>query len=175
MTTVFPGNFFVTQKSDCPQVICAQSHDELVAQINGDGSYVIKQIPMLAGIVYVGVKNLKFFDVPRAAKSGGSNAMYWGSGGSGLRKFLLQYLRPNGVTSAHYHKQTTEVFHLIAGSAYIRTPEATLGFDGKSTIPIVPPTQHQVTTREQDSLILLEMLYEVEGLGMDDHFSADLL
>lgn len=177
MAIIFPGTLFATQNdSACPQVICAPTEEELLAQISGDSSYAIRTIPMLAGTVHIAVKNLKFFNKPRPAKSDGSNAVYWGSGGSGLRKFLLQYLRPEGVTSAHYHKQTSEVFHLLAGSALIRTPgEVMLAFGDSPTIWVSPPTQHQVITRGQDSLILLEMLYEAEGLGMSDHFPADLL
>ena len=177
MATIFPSTLFATQKdSACPQVICVPTEEELLAQISGDASYAIRVIPMLAGSVHIAVKGLKFFDEPRAAKSDGSNAVYLANGGSGRRKFLLQYLRPAGVTSKHYHKQTIESFHLLAGSALIRTPgEVMLDFSSRPTIIVSPPTQHQLVTRKQDSLILLEMNYGADNLGMSDHFAADLL
>jgi hypothetical protein len=176
MATVFPGNLFETQVEDCPRVICAQTESEMVVEIGNGVGWATRQIPMLAGTVYVAVKGLKFFDEPRAAKSDGSNAIYLANGGSGRRKFLLQYLRPEGVTSKHYHKQTIESFHLLAGIALVRTPgEVMLDFSSRPTIIVSPPTQHQLVTRKQDSLILLEMNYGADNLGMSDHFPADLL
>lgn len=177
MTTVFPGPLFETRDANYPHVICALSEDALSARIKGDEQYLILPVPMIAGTMYLGLKGFRLRDQSdKKAKSSGSDAVYLASAGSGRRKFLLQYLRSGGVTSKHYHKQTTEAFHLLAGNAMVRTPgEVMLEFANRRTIVVSPPTQHQLMTRTQDSLILLEMNYDADNLGMSDHFPADLL
>lgn len=171
MVTKFPGNLFETRITDSVSLICAMSGEEVLSQLDSGDSYTIIQVPMLSGIKFLALKGFKIME-PRPARSEGSKAVYLAKAVNKRDGLLLQYLPAHSPTSAHYHEQTTERFHWLAGNAMIYTPGGFFDFTDRRTITINPSTHHQVRTAGEDSLVLLEMIAP-PGVGMDDHFYVD--
>jgi len=169
----FPGNLFKTHITDSAGLVCIADED---AQVNPEDSpRIITQVRMVSGLMHLSLWGFKIMDPPRPAKSHGSKAVYLASGLNKRDGLLLQYLPPNSTTSWHYHAKTTERFHLLAGNAVVATPWGVeFDFFSHRTVTINPFTVHQVKTREEGSLILLEMVFTSESVGMSDHFYVDL-
>ncbi len=154
-------------------VYCCFDVNDLL-QINQNNDYQVIEILFGQKTLYLAIKGLKIFSPPRQAKSQGSNALYLASLKLGNRSLLLQYLPPFSTTSLHYHANTEEIFHLLVGSACINTPWKTeLTFDQHKVINVTPFTVHQVKTKDQGSVIMLEMISSEENPGMKDHFYCD--
>ena len=148
----------------------------------GDASLVeiaegAHSIEMMVGAkqVRLNLQGFKIPDAPKAAKSKGSQALYLASAKGNGSTLLLQYLPPNAKTSLHYHAHTRETFHVLEGSAKLFTPwgiEVPLEKgDSVTNNEFVP---HQVVTHESAAIILIEMITQESGVGMQDHFYVDL-
>lgn len=168
-TIIFPGDLFLSRATKGKiNVTCSHDPNSFASDCE------VIQLLMMSQVLYIGVRGFKVMKPPRPAKSHGSNAIYLASGIDKRDGLLLQYLPPHSTTSLHYHAATSEVFHLLAGSAMISTPwNENLDFAKRRSVTIKPFTVHQVRTESQDSLILLEMIFGSDIVGMNDHFYAD--
>jgi hypothetical protein len=115
---------------------------------------------------------LEFFDKPRRSNSNSSDAIYLAGKRYGAISLLFQYLSPYSKTSRHYHIKTTEVFHNLWGRCFVEVEgESDKPIElAKRSIIIPSVTIHQVRTRDEGALTLLEMWGHCKGLGMNDHY-----
>lgn len=174
MIVEFPNACFETRITDSAGLTCVPDDEDVLLHVAGGAPYKTAQVAMISGIRHLALRGFKVMDPPRLAKSHGSKAVYLASGINKRDGLLLQYLPPHSTTSVHYHAETTERFHLLAGNAVVSTPWGVeFDFASRRTVAVSPFTVHQVKTGEQDSLILLEMIFASDGVGMEDHFYVD--
>jgi mannose-6-phosphate isomerase-like protein (cupin superfamily) len=174
MITEFPDKCFETRITDSAGLACMSDDEDALLRVAGGVSYKTTRVAMISGIRHLALRGFKVMNPPRVAKSHGSNAVYLASGVNKSDGLLLQYLPPHSTTSVHYHAETSERFHLLAGNAVVSTPWGVeFDFASRRTITVDPFTVHQLRTREEDSLILLEMVFTSAGVGMSDHFYTD--
>lgn len=174
MITEFPDTCFETRITDSAGLACMSDDEDVLLRVAGGVSYKTTRVAMISGIRHLALRGFKVMDPPRMAKSHGSKAVYLASGINKRDGLLLQYLPPHSTTSVHYHAETAERFHLLAGNAVVSTPWGVdFDFARRRTVTVNPFTVHQLKTNEQDSLILLEMVFASDGVGMEDHFYVD--
>jgi mannose-6-phosphate isomerase-like protein (cupin superfamily) len=175
MTIEFPGKF-ATRITDCSVRLVLSGDQQSIQPFVVEGCMSI-EVDMVSGKKYLVLQGFKNMDEdgsrPRKAFSSGSSATYLAKGLTKSNGLLLQYLPPNSVTSIHYHLETIEHFHLLAGSAEVMTWKGPVAFPADRTIKIDPFTVHQVRTGEQGSIILLEMLAPEGKGGKKDHYYLD--
>ena len=175
MFTQFPDKNFTTNITNpAVRIICAPTENDLIELIGSDrSSWQILSVSMRVGERHLALRGFKLREDQKTF-SAGSDALYLASGDE-QKGILVQYLRPDGKTSFHYHGNTTERFHLLVGHAVIATPWGMeFAFGTSSTIVIPPFTPHQVRTGEQDSLVLLEMTVPAGKTGgKKDHYYLD--
>ena len=141
-----------------------------VCEAMGEGEFRLVEASIDGRPLYVALRGFKVFDPPRVSQSQGSRAQYLASVTCGKVSLLLQLMPPQATTSAHFHRRTREAFHSLAGKAALRTNFGmSVFFEPGASEVIDPFIAHWVETAERDSLVLIEMVSEVEGLGMSDH------
>lgn len=126
----------------------------------------------LAGVpFFLLLKNFHLYQPEKQkAKSPGSQAIYPARSANKMNGLLLQYLPPHSQTSCHFHQIKTEIYHSLAGEAFIEIDQAmTVKLMYAGSRVIFPRTIHQVKTANKPSLILIEVLGDPEGLSMADH------
>jgi len=86
--------------------------------------------------------------------------------------FVLQYLPPYSHTSRHYHRETTEIYHSLAGSCTVFRNGSPTALSGAQSLPIYTEVIHQARTTSQPSLMLLEIRGAGNPLEGDHHHVA---
>jgi hypothetical protein len=77
--------------------------------------------------------------------------------------YLLQYIKPNGHTSEHYHRNTTEFFLSLLGKTILKVKDVVSKDERLEEIAkrvftrVLPETVHQLRTREAEGINLLCM------------------
>ncbi len=76
---------------------------------------------------------------------------------SSIRKQSLAEARvPPGVTTAaHYHRQTEEIYYVLAGRGRMRINEETTEVTAGDAIAIPPGAEHQITNTGDQELVFL--------------------
>lgn len=174
MKTLFPSGLFQSPIVHSVALF-GDTNPDALSDFTRDRGYESLVVAMVSGTLHIALRGFKIMNPPRPAKSPGSNAVYLASGINKQDGLLLQYLPANSTTSWHYHAETTERFHLLSGSAVVSTPWGfDLDFVDNCSVTVKPFTVHQVKIGpDQDALILLEMVFTSEDVGMKDHFYVD--
>lgn len=99
---------------------------------------------------------LSFFDSPKEHK--GSQALYLAEEMVGKDMIFVSYLGPNGKTTIHKHQEPIrEKYFQLAGSSYLRLGNDFHELKGGSALTVPSDVPHQLTTRENSSLVLIVM------------------
>lgn len=99
---------------------------------------------------------LSFFDSPKGHE--GSQALYLAEEMIGKDMIFVSYLGPNGKTTTHKHeKPIKEHYFQLAGSSYLRLGSDFHELKGGSAFMVSSDVPHQLTTRDNSSLVLIVM------------------
>ena len=99
---------------------------------------------------------LNFFDTPKRHK--GSEALYFAEEMVGEHMIFVSFLDSNGVTTRHKHQEPIrENYFQLAGSSHLRLGDNLHELKAGSTLTVPSDTFHQLTTRENPSLVLIVM------------------
>ncbi|MBW2990980.1 cupin domain-containing protein [Candidatus Woesearchaeota archaeon] len=168
--SMFVRNFFERDdESDIIKIITTLNPTKEFSDLLQKEELTQKIIDFNDNQCYIGYKNLNFFKKPRKSSSEHSNAVYLASRKKPFEGYLLQHLPPNGLTSGHRHKITTEAFHILEGKVIMNIDSRETTIIGGSYI-VKPRTWHQLKTKEQPALTLIQIIGDPKGLSMDDHW-----
>jgi hypothetical protein len=103
------------------------------------------------------IEGFTLFSVPKASSSKNSKSLYLGIKECKDRAFVLQYLPRNSTTSIHYHEEITEIHTILFGGCYIRRGGESKPLEDKEKTG--PKEPHSLETKEEDCLILLEIIH----------------
>lgn len=99
---------------------------------------------------------LSFFDSPKGHE--GSHALYLAEEMVGKDMIFVSFLGPNGKTSTHKHEKPIQEHYLqLVGSSYLRLGSDCHELKGGSAFIVPSDVPHQLTTRDNSSLVLIVM------------------
>jgi mannose-6-phosphate isomerase-like protein (cupin superfamily) len=134
------------------------------------GGYESARAVVHERVLYISLRGFQVNRPWTCSRSRSSQAVYLGRSLEPRDGLLLQYMFPRCRTSRHFHQQTVEVLHCLAGSA-------TLLVGDSASVELTPGTcalnetgvVHQLVTGDSASLVLIEMLRDGSAFAMDDH------
>lgn len=114
------------------------------------------------------IEGFTLFSVPRTSSSKNSQSLYLGMKECEDRAFILQYLPRNSQTSRHYHEEITEIHTILFGGCYIRRGDELKPLEDKEKTG--PKEPHSLETKEEDCLVLLEVIHNGKRDWEEDKF-----